>query len=765
MNAPLGPVRVNDWRLPWLAAGAWTGGLIGPVVATSWGWTSIAAVLAVAGGLVVVAGIQRRGLVAAVAGCVLVVAAASGLRTTQAHHNPVVDLAQAGAQVDLVAQVTDDPRISRGRFGDTAVLHAQVTRVTGRGRTFRLRVAVVVLAEPDWVRVRLGSTIAFSGRLSVADGDVAALVDAVGPARQVDSPDLWWRAAGAVRSSVREVVGSRPPDQRALLPALVDGDDIAVSADLADDFATTGLTHLMAVSGTNLTILLAALLALARWSGVRGRWLMVVGALGITGFILVARTEPSVLRAAVMGTIGMVALTVGRVQALRTLSGAVVALILVSPELAHSAGFALSVAATFGIVIWSPPWRDALARWLPGWLAEAIAVPTAAQLACTPLIAALSGKVSLVAVAANMIVEPVVGPATILGLLGGLLGLVWTPLGAVVALPGSWCVGWIALVARRGADLPGAEVGWSTTWWSLVALLGIVAAVVWLGPRVVRRRWIGVAVVLALVVVVAVRVPRWGWPPDGWVLVACDVGQGDGLVLNAGDGNAVVVDSGPDPAAIQSCLDDLGVHRVGLLVLTHLHADHVDGVRGVLAGREVDRVVTTGDLDPPSAAEALADTVAPAVEVAAAGDRFVVGQVLLQALWPADHTVRLGVDGSSANDASVVLLAEVDGVRTLLTGDLEPPGQAAVEAANPGLRVDVLKVPHHGSAYQSIGWLTSLDARIAVVSVGADNDYGHPNPQVLTALSDGGTRVWRTDLDGTVAVVRAGDEITVATAG
>ena len=210
-----------------------------------------------------------------------------------------------------------------------------------------------------------------------------------------------------MRRSIRESVAGRPIAQRALVPALVDGDDAELPEDLEQDFRTTGLTHLTAVSGTNLTLVVGFLLVLARWCGVRRRWLYVVGAPGIAGFVLIARTEPSVLRAAVMGAVGLLAMGAnGRHRALRGLGVAVVLLLLVQPGLAVSAGFALSVLATAGIVILGPGWRDALMRWLPRLLAEAIAVPAAAQLACTPVVAAISGQVSLVAVAANLAVAP-----------------------------------------------------------------------------------------------------------------------------------------------------------------------------------------------------------------------------------------------------------------------------------------------------------------------------------------------------------------------
>jgi len=234
------------------------------------------------------------------------------------------------------------------------------------------------------------------------------------------------------------------------------------------------------------------LLALARWCRVRGRWLHVVAGCGIVGFVLIARTEPSVLRAAVMGTIGLVALGAdGRHRALRGLGTAVLVLVLVEPGLAVSAAFALSVLATGGILLLAPSWRDALARWLPRWLAEAVAVPAAAQLACTPLVAAISGQVSLVAVVANLLVAPVIGPATVLGLAGGLLTLAWAPVGRLCGTAASWCVAWLVTVAEHGAALPTASVAWGTGPAALVVLTAVTVLVALAGAAATGRprRW------------------------------------------------------------------------------------------------------------------------------------------------------------------------------------------------------------------------------------------------------------------------------------
>ena len=773
---PDSPGKAPDLRMPALGGAAWVGGLLAR-------WLPLAAVAGLVLGLLLVGlllavttrsrGPGRRRW-PTVVGALLVmssVAWVGAVRQQQVTHNPVATLAADEATSRVEGMVTGDPRVTTGPFGDQVLVRLEVRRVSGRGAAYALATPVLVIADADWRGIELGSTVRASGRLAPSRGpDVAAVLLASGPPTQLTGPDVWWRWSGAVRASLRASVSGRPAEQRALVPALVDGDDGGLDPALADDFRATGLTHLLAVSGTNLTLVVGFLLVLARWGGVRGRWLYAIGALGIAGFVLLARTEPSVLRAAVMGAVGLLAMgSNGRQRGTRALGAALVVLLLVDPGLATSAGFALSVLATGGILLLAPGWRDALGRWLPRWAAEAIAVPAAAQLACTPLVAAISGQVSLVAVGANLAVAPVVGPATVLGITGGLVGLVWAPLGRVAGTLASWCVAWVVLVARRGAGLPAAAVDWGTGALPLLVLTLLTIAVALLTPHLLRRRSTGLACCGVLVACVLVRPPTPGWPPKGWVMAACDVGQGDALVLNAGPHSGVVVDAGPDPGPVDACLSRLEVTSVPLLVLTHFHADHVDGMEGVLDGRRIGAVETTRLQDPPGGVD-LVDQVAGEQDLtptpAPYGATRTVGDVTMQVLWPPPDSPTVGPgDGSTANESSVVLLVDVRGVRLLLAGDVEPEGQAALARLLPGLHVDVLKVPHHGSRYQDLDFLLSLGARLALVSVGADNDYGHPAASTLAPLAASGARVLRTDLDGDLVVVERDGRLSAVTRG
>lgn len=667
------------------------------------------------------------------------------LRAAMHRHGPVAELAAQRATVHSVAVVTSDLREVDGRFGGSVVFSATLRSMEARGEVVSGRTPVRVWVRGAAPRVEIGQTVDLVGRLAPPDdSSYTATVSASSiEGRSGGDPAWWWDGADRLREAVTASVAGRSADVAALVPALVHGDDHALSDELTEDFRTSGLTHLLAVSGTNLTLLVGAVLAVARPLGAGPRARIALAVLATVGFVLLARPEPSVVRAAVMGLVGVAGLsTGGRARGARCLAWAVVAVVLVDPWLSTSAGFLLSAVATGGIVLLAPVWRDALGRWMPRWAAEAVAVPASAQLACTAPVVALSGEVSLVAVVANLLVAPAVGPATVLGLAGGTVGLLWAPLGPVVGLATSVPAGWIVIVGQRAADLPGASATVGDGPVVVAVVLGVTVVLASTAHRVLRRRVATCAVVGATVLVVVAPLSP-GWPPRGWVMVACDVGQGDATILRAGPGAAVVVDAGPDPGAVDRCLRDLAVRSVPVLVVTHDHADHVDGLDGVLEGREVSWL-GAGPSRPALAGVAVRDL--------GVGDRWRAGDVSLTVLGPVT-TPAEAPDDDSANDASIVLLAEVAGVRILLTGDVEPPAQKALHSAYPRLQVDVLKVPHHGSAHQDAAWLTGLGARWATVSAGSDNTYGHPAPQTLELLESHGTTVLRTDPGHDVAVV------------
>jgi competence protein ComEC len=426
-----------------------------------------------------------------------------------------------------------------------------------------------------------------------------------GPPDLVGSPHWTQLAAGSLRAGLHTASAGLPAEPAGLLPGLVLGDTSHLDPALEADFRATGLTHLVAVSGANVAIVLGLVLFAARWLRI-GPWLAAtVAGVALIGLVILVRPSPSVVRAAVMGGIGLLALATGRSRAAAAaLAAAVVVGLLIDPSLAVSAGFALSVLATAALVVVAPRWRDGLRNaGVPPGLSEALAVPAAAFVACAPVIAAISGQLSLVAIPANLLAAPAVAPATVLGVGSAVVSPIWPAGASGLAWLASWPVRWLVLVAHTGASIPVGSIPWAAGWSGAVLATAVMGALVFAARRPVMRRLLLVVAVAAAVGAVPIRWAASGWPPDGAVVIACDVGQGDALVLPEGEGVAVVVDTGPDPVPVDACLRRLGVTEVSLLILTHFHVDHIGGLSGVFRARRVDSVVLP-TFDEPAEGEA-----------------------------------------------------------------------------------------------------------------------------------------------------------------
>ncbi|HEX5598297.1 MAG TPA: ComEC/Rec2 family competence protein [Micromonosporaceae bacterium] len=757
-----------DLRLAGLAVATWFSAILGLYLSASAG--AVIALVSAAAALAGWAHLRRRQpsprsgwLVLALLLGIVCGSAATAARIAVRDATAITALAQARASVSVELVLRDDPRALRGSTGRPPVflVSAELSRLDADATRIETPARILVLAShPAWQGLLPGQRLAATGRLMAPRGGdltAAVLSTATAPAL-LGEPSWAQRAAGSLRAGLQRACRSLPSEPGGLLPGLVVGDTSRLPASVDDDFRATGMTHLTAVSGSNVAIVVGFVLLLARW-GRASPWLAAAACgLALAGFVILVRPSPSVVRAAAMGAIGLVALAAGRPRAaLPALGAAITLLIVLDPQLATDAGFALSVLATGGLLLVAPRWRDALRRrGVPVGAAEALAIPAAAQLTCAPVVAGLSGTISLVAVPANLLVVPAIAPATVLGVAAAVISPFW-PGGAEFATwLGSWPAWWLVLVARYGAQLPAGTLPWLDGLAGGLLLAALTAALLLAVRRPMARKLVAVLTVSVVVGTLPVRLIASGWPPAGWLVVLCAVGQGDTLVLPVGPGQAVVVDAGPEPTAPDRCLRRLGVKRIPLLVLSHFHADHVAGMEGVLRGRRVDAVVVPPWPEPASGYDTVQRAAlagAARVSEVSAGWAATFGEVELAVLGPPQpmHGTR-----SDPNNNSLVVRVRITGFTILLPGDAETEEQQALlDRWGPaGLRADILKVAHHGSAYQELAFLDAVRPAVALVPVGPDNGYGHPDPGVLGRLSRGGARVLRTDVDGDVAVVR-----------
>ncbi|MEJ2578418.1 MAG: ComEC/Rec2 family competence protein [Kineosporiaceae bacterium] len=752
--------ELRGWRLVPPAAAAWAAAWWGtaaplPIVTVTFGVVTTA-VLGLAVALRRCAGRRRagsgrggRGPLAAtllVAAAVLAVLGSVTVTRQVRSAGPIPGWAAERAVVEISGRVRTDPRAIRGHPSGEAryVLTVRSQQLRGRGHTVESTVPLLVIGGTDWGGLSVGENLRFVGRLAQSDpgDDVLAVAFAAGPPGDV-RPGSWpWRAADRVRA-------------------------IALSSRLAAP----------------------------------RRLRLLVAAASLTGFVVLARPEPSVLRAAAMAAVALLALVAGRrARAGPALSAVTILLLIADPWLARSPGFALSVAATTGLVTLAPAWTERLARRWPRPLAVAVAAPAAAQAACGPVLVLLDPSVPVVSVPANLLADPAVAPATVLGVLAAVTAPLSPGTAHLLVLPAAGATTWIAAVAHRAAALPLASVPWPAGL-AGAALLGLLTAtfiILTLRPTAaatIRRFRRGTAAVVVVLAATAfgwwlprsVPLPLPGSGKGNWAVAMCDVGQGDALAVRSGPREAVLIDAGPEPEAIDRCLGLLRVARLDLVVLTHFHADHVAGLAGALDGRPTRAVLIDPLAEPADEATATNRTLRDAgvtVQVARAGTGGEVGTGPWRVQWqilsagspngpaPRSRRVRAGPlqagdDEGAANDSSIVLTVQVDGpdgrIRLLALGDLERPGQQRLtgmvqdSAGLPGGPVDAVKVAHHGSRSQDPELYRSIGARIALVSVGEHNGYGHPAEDTLAMLATAGMVLARSDQQGTVVLRPDGD--------
>jgi len=663
-----------------------------------------------------------------------------------------------GKHVSVEVVVTGDPVARVQRFGsvvgESFRIPARLEKIalldSQTGAQLKLRIPIfIVTASGDYIP---SEVLQMNARVVAPRGGSAGTLISLGSVLRINGPTHLQNSAMKIRRGMRASVHQLSLDTAGLLPGLVLGDTSQIDPKLAADMKTTGLTHLTAVSGANLAILSALILFLMKW--VRSpRWLTIaVVAFVLTFFVLLVRPQPSVLRAGAMAVVMLVAYGRGvKRGALPALAAAIFFLLLIDPWQGLTFGFALSVAATAGLLLIAPGLATRLSRRIPVWLANVLAIPIAAQIMCAPIILALSGNLSIVGVLANSVVAPLVAPATLLGLLAAVLSVFALPAAAFLA----WCAGipagCISWVAHYAAALPFASLPWGSSGIAIALFLLLLLSIALLFKV---HSWSGGVTVATIVVLLVVSslLPS-GWPPRQWVMVMCDVGQGDALVLNGGSGKYVVVDTGPDPISIDKCLQNLGIDHISLLLLTHDHADHVEGLPGVLHGRRVDDIWVS-PLDDPPYEFARVRKWSQSIPMRRAPVRSTVqiGALKISPLWP-----QRVMSESAPNNSSVALLVTVKGIRILLAADMEAPAQEELlsyllrHRDIPARNVDVLKVAHHGSAKQSPALSAYLHPRFALVSVGAGNPYHHPAPLTLHLFAS--SRLFRTDRDGAVAVI------------
>jgi competence protein ComEC len=592
-----------------------------------------------------------------------------------------------------------------------------------------------------------------------------------------------------IRSRAEAGLGRGMPAREAeLARGFVLGEDERIDVGTVEDFRRAGLSHLLAVSGQNVALLALLAMPLLAAFGIPLRTRLAWILAAIVVYVPLAGAGPSILRAGVMGGISVIATLAGRRGSrLYALALAAVVTLAVDPGIGADVGWQLSFAAVLGILALASPLRAAIAARIGarGWrgaLAEGAAVTVAATLATAPLIAFHFESISTTTLLANLLALPAVAPAMWLGMLAavaaqvpgfpvGVLNAISAPLLAYIAQVAAWCgrpswaylhveLGMAGLIASYLA-LTAAALAIPKLWryHHLAALRGSRAPRA-NGPKTALYRWksahrrafrrFGAASMVGLLVFVLV----WGGghagagasgPVGGLRVSVLDVGQGDAILFQPANAPALLVDGGPPGDGLEAKLRSAGVQRLGVAVVTHEQSDHAGGIEELLGRFPIARLAYAR-LSRRLRGEAEAAGAGP--ERLAEGASLRSGRLRVEVLWPPPELLATPLAGADPNTQALVLLARWGDFSMLLTADAE----AEAVPLDPG-PVDVLKIAHHGS--EDAGLASLLDRivpQLAVISVGADNSYGHPTAATLATLATHRVSILRTDQDGTVVL-------------
>jgi competence protein ComEC len=652
----------------------------------------------------------------------------------------------------ITAEVVTDP--SKTSTGNYSFI-ARAVLVNNSSIHYKLRVPIRVMTSKQSVTTLLpGQRFSAQGRIVASkEARVAALVVIKDDIEIQTQPSRWASALGAIRLGLRSLSGDG--NAGALIPGMVLGDTSKQSVEFKNSMRRSGLTHLVAVSGANFALVSAFVLWMMQFLFARMKFRLSATAISLIAFIALVRPSPSVLRAAAMAAVLLVAQGTkkGR-DSLPALGFAMAAVVVVDPWQARDAGFALSVLATAGLLLFAPVLIEKLSIHLPGKLAQALAPPIAATVFCSPIIVALSGYLAPMSVIANLLAAPFVAPITIVGFIAAL----FSPFAPLISTVLIWFIrfpaGAIALIAHWASSFPVLTLQSGKIGFLIIASFTLGS---WL-----LKKWFKHIIVFTLVILISIT---WlqRWPGGDWQVANCDIGQGDSMVINLGNHRGIVIDVGPDPVAEDRCLKALGIKEIPLLILSHFHADHVAGLTGAIKNRAVGQVWVSVN-SAPLIESAKAQAALKGVEMikAVRGMSARVGPLTIRVLWPtlsATSFEEMPGDGSQINNSSIATLITSDAFSLFAGGDLEPPVQEIlVKDVGP---VDIYKVCHHGSRYQDLAFMSALHPRISIISVGAGNTYGHPAVQTLQALARLGSEVLRTDIDGAVAVQVRNHQFTV----
>jgi competence protein ComEC len=607
-----------------------------------------------------------------------------------------------------------------------------------------------------------------------------------------------------------------PEPQASLAQGIVLGIRSTIPQSIKDAFVSTGTAHIVAISGVNLSIVAGMLVSIGVWLFGKRRYIYIWLALGIIWlYALITGMNPPVFRAVIMASLFLAAELLGRQRtAITSLAFSAAIMVGINPTILWDASFQLSFLAMAGLIFLSPPLmalgrkavnttvgEEGIGGALANIVTDSFSVTLAATIAVWPAIAHYFGIVSLVSPLATFLALPALSGIIVVGAVAGLIGLFALPIAQVIGWVAWLFISYMMLIVSGFASLPisSIEVGSVDNTTVILVYYSVLAAAVWVGSRkglgermskakAWLKSWAGRAFSLVsqlpkrwvvpslLVVAILASVAAATMPDDELHVSFLDVGEGDAILIQKGN-QQVLIDGGPSPQPLTLELGDrmpFWDRTIELVVLTHPHSDHLNGLVEVLKRYKVEQVLYPDlddlDYESPLYEKWLYEEWLGLIEeknipctLAQAGQEIDLGDgVIIRVLNP--QASPLNGTGSDINNNSVVLRLTMGGVSFLLAADIGWEAEFELIAQRDDLTSTVLKVGHHGSETSTTPeFLAVVDPQVAVISVGEDNRYGYPSAGVLERLEEklGAENIYRTDEQGTIEFITDGERLWV----
>ncbi len=580
----------------------------------------------------------------------------------------------------------------------------------------------------------------------------------------------------SARNKIKDITKlTLPPPYSYLLIGMLLGEKGFITPNLKEVFTDAGIMHVLAVSGLHVGIIAMALLAFLSILRLPKKLKLLILILILIMYASITGFRPSVLRATIMFILLIGGKLINRSRNLNTsLFFAAFVILLSNPLILYDAGFLLSFIVTFSIINLSPILQGLFSK-IVVWIKNPLAVSTAAWIGLFPLSAYFFTKVSIISIVSNIFIVPLTGIAVILGFLTFFIGMVSIYLAAIIANINYLVLNLITLIAKLFSSLPFAFVYVAQPSIMVIILyyLTVFFIVEMFYKKTLSQKIKKKAVLIVLSVALLLIIIQVFYPTDNLKVNFINVGQGDCILIEAPNKINILIDGGGTPQSafdvgskiVIPYLRRKGINEIDLLILTHPHLDHLEGLLPVLKEFKVGMVLDSGLLCDISAYKEFISLIQKKgipYHKAKAGDNFIFSNnleiFLLNPLYDSDF-----YDESDFNNASIVVKLFYKNADFLFTGDIEEAAEKKLLVWENILQSDILKVGHHGSTTSTnLEFLDKVDPSIAVITVGK-NHFGHPSQKIIERLEDKNIQIYRTDEDGTIIIRTNGQEYWIRT--